>query len=265
MPAGQGVPRNLGCWREPTPPWRRGRRAGSLLRPGTAQGQKESRAPPRPASLACARQLSASVGRSRRVPGDPASGHLPFGRMPLAVFCGRTCTVDPLPCQPACLMARRCAAPSGAPSPLPCHGAGSGGATKAGNLRGPSAVSSTFFAQSLPECKATRRRYYWRQVQNTPLLTSLPGCVPLALSRPWTPGIVHPRSPPPATFPVVSAGGRAGGDQGPSGTFGNVPAADGEARARRPWPKRLGKRQKGPRQTSGLRPVQRRGADRPGL
>ena len=84
----------------------------------------------------------------------------------------------------------------GSPSPLPCHGAGSGGATKAGCLRGSSAGSSTFFAQSLPECKATRRRYYWRQVQNTPLLTSLPGCVPLALSRPWTPGIVHPRSTP---------------------------------------------------------------------
>ena len=61
------------------------------------------------------------------------------------------CTVDPLPCQPACLMARRCAAPSGASSPLPCRGAGSGAATKAGNLRGPSAGSPTFFAPSLPE------------------------------------------------------------------------------------------------------------------
>ena len=178
MPAGQGVPRSLGCWRVPTPPWRRVRRAGSLLRPGTAQGQKESRAPPRPASLACARQLSASAGRSRRVPGDPgdpASGHLPFSRMPLAVFCGRTCTIDPLPCQPACLMARRLREPL--PSSLPRSRFR--GRDKSGVPRGSSAGSSTFFAQSLPECKATRRRYYWRQVQNTPLLTSLPGC------RPW--------------------------------------------------------------------------------
>ena len=69
----------------------------------------------------------------------------------------------------------------------------------------------------------------------------------------------------PHHIPSCLSWGRAGGDQGPSGTSGGVPAAAGEARARRPWPKRLGKRQKGPRQTSGLRPVQRRGADRPGL
>ena len=43
-------------------------------------------------------------------------------------------------------------------------------------------------------CKATRRKYSWRQVKNTPLLTSFPGGLPLALSRPRTLGNALPRT-----------------------------------------------------------------------